>query len=465
MARSWWSRRSARSHLSDELILLHIDGGLEAREDERVAWHLRECWHCRASRERLESAIAAFMEERRSQVQGHEEDREDHRAFASRLSCHAVVRLAASPRPGSFLLVSMKRALWPLAAAAAAIAAVGGWTPVRNYVLDLLTAEVSIEAPNSRISTRPPLELVAPPLPPAAVVPTPLVPAAEPGPPMIGPTFADLEATEFAAYLTVHELGLCRGGSIEIQQLPGQAVLVAGVAENAELGSLLAVLLGGFGHIRLRLVAPDDELLPAPDETVPVVVLEGRPPLLENRLKEHFRRHSPPDRAGADLAEFASRAIRLAGAAHVEAQALRTLSTVFTARRVHAMNPAERARFSRLVEEHFEEYRQSLAQLGLLLDRLDPQAAAAGAGENPVFAPADDWGFQLERHTARIDHLARGLFAGLDLRGLDGDTAWSELMQIRQRLEAWLRHHAAQDASAWLENGVKTTKSTEPQSR
>jgi anti-sigma factor RsiW len=48
------------SHLSDEQLLLHIDGE-ESRDDEELSQaHLHSCWKCRARRQELEDTIGSF---------------------------------------------------------------------------------------------------------------------------------------------------------------------------------------------------------------------------------------------------------------------------------------------------------------------------------------------------------------------------------------------------------------------
>jgi putative zinc finger protein len=49
------------SHLSDEQLLLDVDGEISARDAKRVRAHLDACWSCRARRQELESAIAGFV--------------------------------------------------------------------------------------------------------------------------------------------------------------------------------------------------------------------------------------------------------------------------------------------------------------------------------------------------------------------------------------------------------------------
>jgi len=55
-------------HLSDEQILLALDGELSSREAAKVNMHLEACWSCRARSQQIESAIADIVEYRDSLI-------------------------------------------------------------------------------------------------------------------------------------------------------------------------------------------------------------------------------------------------------------------------------------------------------------------------------------------------------------------------------------------------------------
>jgi anti-sigma factor RsiW len=48
-------------HLSDDRLLLHLDGELPAREARSVSAHIDSCWRCRARRRQLQGAIEGFI--------------------------------------------------------------------------------------------------------------------------------------------------------------------------------------------------------------------------------------------------------------------------------------------------------------------------------------------------------------------------------------------------------------------
>lgn len=52
---------SEESHLSDQELLLAVDGELSPREAERVESHLAACWACRVRKQEIETAIGEFV--------------------------------------------------------------------------------------------------------------------------------------------------------------------------------------------------------------------------------------------------------------------------------------------------------------------------------------------------------------------------------------------------------------------
>jgi hypothetical protein len=52
---------SEESHLSDQELLLALDGELAPRDAGRVQWHLAACWTCRARKQEIEGAISEFI--------------------------------------------------------------------------------------------------------------------------------------------------------------------------------------------------------------------------------------------------------------------------------------------------------------------------------------------------------------------------------------------------------------------
>ena len=51
----------ADSHLSDQQLLLDVEGELSARDERAVRAHMEACWKCRTRRQELEKAITDFV--------------------------------------------------------------------------------------------------------------------------------------------------------------------------------------------------------------------------------------------------------------------------------------------------------------------------------------------------------------------------------------------------------------------
>jgi anti-sigma factor RsiW len=88
----------ADPHLSDQQLLLDVDGELPARDEKRVRAHLESCWKCRTRRQDLERAIADFV-----RIQQCEPDPLLPPAAGPRalLKARLAELSAAEPRPGA----------------------------------------------------------------------------------------------------------------------------------------------------------------------------------------------------------------------------------------------------------------------------------------------------------------------------------------------------------------------------
>src|SRR5580700_8198805 len=53
--------KNADSHLSDQRLLLDVEGELSPHDENLVRTHLHACWKCRARRQELETAILDFV--------------------------------------------------------------------------------------------------------------------------------------------------------------------------------------------------------------------------------------------------------------------------------------------------------------------------------------------------------------------------------------------------------------------
>ena len=102
------------SHLSDQQLLLDIDGELSAREEKRVRTHLEACWKCRTRRRELESAITDFVHVHQRQLDARLPPAAGPRAL---LKAQLAQFSASQPSRSSSWLAVPHHLGWALAAA------------------------------------------------------------------------------------------------------------------------------------------------------------------------------------------------------------------------------------------------------------------------------------------------------------------------------------------------------------
>jgi hypothetical protein len=100
------------SHLSDEQLLLDIEGELLAADLEGIEAHLHGCWTCRTRRQALEAAITDFVHLQRRQFEGKLPPAEGPRALL-KARLMQLSSTEPSSRPNRFLI---PRWLGPMAA-------------------------------------------------------------------------------------------------------------------------------------------------------------------------------------------------------------------------------------------------------------------------------------------------------------------------------------------------------------
>src|SRR5215467_13706474 len=86
------------SHLSDEELLLELDGEASPNASKRIQAHLAACWECRSRRHNLESAITEFTRFHMREFGSNLPSPEGPRAL---LKAH-MSRLAAEQSDGGF---------------------------------------------------------------------------------------------------------------------------------------------------------------------------------------------------------------------------------------------------------------------------------------------------------------------------------------------------------------------------
>jgi hypothetical protein len=88
---------SQESHLSDQELVLAVDGELSPARAEQVAAHLIECWPCRTRKQEMEHAIADFVHLHR----GHLDPLLPSPAGPRALLKAQLAELASAPQPWS----------------------------------------------------------------------------------------------------------------------------------------------------------------------------------------------------------------------------------------------------------------------------------------------------------------------------------------------------------------------------
>ena len=102
------------SHLSDQQLLLSVEGELPPRDEKMVQAHLDACWKCRARCQELESAIADFIRMHEEQFDAQLPPIAGPRAL---LKAH-MAQLSASEPPQPSKWFARRRFAWLLAAIA-----------------------------------------------------------------------------------------------------------------------------------------------------------------------------------------------------------------------------------------------------------------------------------------------------------------------------------------------------------
>lgn len=135
------------SHLSDQQLLLDVEGELSAQEEKLLRAHLPGCWTCRARRQQLESAIADFVrvyqQDFAEQLPPAAGPRALLRARMAQLSADEPHRQGMFARP--------RWLAWSLAAAVCGLLAMGSWA-IRSGVGRSRPQGAVFSIPDSRLT-------------------------------------------------------------------------------------------------------------------------------------------------------------------------------------------------------------------------------------------------------------------------------------------------------------------------
>lgn len=137
------------SHLSDQDLLLAVDGELSPREAGRVESHLAACWACRVRKQEIETAIGEFVRFQRQSFELLIPPSEGPRALLrAHLAQQAEARRTSRPRwPG---LLSWRLG-WALVAAILVIVLITSF-PFRDFVMRRSTRAMAVSVPNPSLT-------------------------------------------------------------------------------------------------------------------------------------------------------------------------------------------------------------------------------------------------------------------------------------------------------------------------
>jgi anti-sigma factor RsiW len=136
-------------HISDEDLLLAIDGELPDDEAAEAAAHLEDCWSCRARRQEIESAIAVFMKV-------HERNLNPDLPPAAGPRALLKARIAQMPAPARAFSKRLPP-LWAQVAAVLVIASLatvlaGRWGSLNRAALHRSTVKQALSIPNAALT-------------------------------------------------------------------------------------------------------------------------------------------------------------------------------------------------------------------------------------------------------------------------------------------------------------------------
>jgi hypothetical protein len=138
---------SQESHLSDQELVLAVDGELSPARAEQVAAHLVECWPCRARKQEMEQAIADFVHLHR----GHLDPLLPPPAGPRALLKALLAELASAPPPRSIRwpqIFAWKQAAAALLFGAVVAAGYYYWNPSNASRPALRSVPVSFPEPS-----------------------------------------------------------------------------------------------------------------------------------------------------------------------------------------------------------------------------------------------------------------------------------------------------------------------------
>jgi hypothetical protein len=138
-----------QSHLSDQELLMAVDGELSARDDRRVHSHLNACWDCRTRQQEIEAAIGEFVRIHRRTF-----DKQIPPADGPRALLKAQIAQLGDKQGGSWLhwfRVMSWRLRWGTFAAACGLAAMS-YITLRSWAARGVGGVVAVAVPDPSLT-------------------------------------------------------------------------------------------------------------------------------------------------------------------------------------------------------------------------------------------------------------------------------------------------------------------------
>jgi len=138
---------SEQSHLSDQELLLVVDGELSERDAGRAVAHLATCWACLARKQEIEAAIGEFIRFERGNLGGNFQPHEGPRALLKA----QLAQLAGTQRPHWFHHFSSLRPALATVVAALGLGLIAYFIP-HPWAVRRATRLVAVTVPNPSLT-------------------------------------------------------------------------------------------------------------------------------------------------------------------------------------------------------------------------------------------------------------------------------------------------------------------------
>lgn len=411
-----WSQKFAPSkHPGDEHLLAFVDGELSGSRAERVRKHLDACWPCRTRKQKIDLAIARFVEADQQFLLG-KEPPGGWRGFEARLRQADSDLALASSGVRWFRLQPALKVAFGVVLVVAVIVAGTVWVATQKPAVSEADAPAVLRKPKAKPAeapAQPAPEAVRPKIPPE-------VPASEPTQAMIVEKAVEIE-------FALHQTGACLGGEgrVIIARNGLRVVLVPATAERtARLNAALATVdRPAWAAVEFPVASEALRLQRAmlpPANAVPDRVELAAPPaesVLREYLKNHPEHREPPNAdTEAAAANLSNTVVTQASAAVREAWALRRLAQDYGAREL-PVNAAPK--LQAMAHDHACAIREYVERAGATI------SLVFGQPRPPVTASAGPWPQtvqQIFRSAEDLEARVGLLFAG-DASSVPADVA------------------------------------------